>query len=232
MRTMAISFVKGGKHQPLIQKQKIQAGDAGFNYSIVYTWEDLEKTAEYITYKELYDVPKGAGYWMWKPYYLLRTMREMEYGDLVFYCDAGDYYSKDAVSRMLSIAEINDGRFLLSHVFANNYEYVKEYLFSKCFGGAENFSRSAPQIEAGVNAWIVTKENIDFIEDWYLLSRQKDNINDDNCGYENETRFKDYRYDQSILSLLVSKRGYKSVRINLTHDWLICNKLTNELPGL
>ena len=32
---------------------------------------------------------RGFGYWIWKPYILLRKLRNVRDGDIVFYCDAG-----------------------------------------------------------------------------------------------------------------------------------------------
>lgn len=48
------------------------------------------------TYDELVHEWRGAGYWVWKPYFLLRTLLELaQDDDLVFYGDAGTYFHTD-----------------------------------------------------------------------------------------------------------------------------------------
>ena len=32
--------------------------------------------------------PRGGGYWLWKPYFIQRTLAGMKEGDYLFYCDA------------------------------------------------------------------------------------------------------------------------------------------------
>ena len=33
--------------------------------------------------------PRGNGYWLWKPYFIARTLRLLQEGDYLVYCDAG-----------------------------------------------------------------------------------------------------------------------------------------------
>ena len=48
------------------------------------------------TYHDLLHETRGAGYWAWKPYFLLRTLLEVaQDDDLVFYGDAGTYFKED-----------------------------------------------------------------------------------------------------------------------------------------
>lgn len=228
MKTFFISYVKGEKYQHLIQKQKAQAGAAGFNYSIIYQWEDLEKTAEYLLHKDLYDEPKGAGFWLWKSYYLLRTMKELDYGDLLFYCDAGDAFDPSTLGKIMGILKENNGRFLLRHVKNYNYQWVKEYLFKTL--DTDNRDREALHIEAGVQGWIKTSRNMEFIEEWHDCCCNRKMIDGEDYGMVNESRFIDDRHDQSIFSILAEQSCFKTVPIVDTHSWIQCNKLSGELP--
>ena len=38
---------------------------------------------------------RGAGYWLWKPYIIYKTLMIMKDGDYLFYCDAGSFFIKD-----------------------------------------------------------------------------------------------------------------------------------------
>eukprot|EP01043_Picozoa_sp_COSAG02_P027446 COSAG02_NODE_1620_length_11617_cov_3.185275_9_plen_458_part_00 len=51
------------------------------------------------TYHDLLHETRGAGYWAWKPYFLLRTLLELaQDDDLVFYGDAGTYFKADSLA--------------------------------------------------------------------------------------------------------------------------------------
>jgi hypothetical protein len=46
--------------------------------------------------------PRGGGYWLWKPYFILRALNEMADGELLFYCDAGACF----IRRVLPLARV------------------------------------------------------------------------------------------------------------------------------
>src|SRR6476661_7378060 len=64
---------------------------AGFDEVISYGPEDLpwdfSRQNAHILNQRV-----GAGYWLWKPYFVLRTLEELAEGDILFYCDAGSYF--------------------------------------------------------------------------------------------------------------------------------------------
>src|SRR6266498_5640911 len=35
---------------------------------------------------------KGNGYWLWKPYFIKKTLETLDYGDYLFYSDSGSYF--------------------------------------------------------------------------------------------------------------------------------------------
>lgn len=41
------------------------------------------------------DQSRGAGFWLWKPYIILKTLHSVKDGDYVMYADAGSYYVAD-----------------------------------------------------------------------------------------------------------------------------------------
>lgn len=44
---------------------------------------------------QICEVKRGYGLWIWKAYFVLRTLELMDYGDYLFYCDAGSYFVND-----------------------------------------------------------------------------------------------------------------------------------------
>ena len=45
--------------------------------------------------KNILDQRRGAGYWLWKPYFILKTLNLINDGDIVFYVDAGNIFIND-----------------------------------------------------------------------------------------------------------------------------------------
>jgi hypothetical protein len=38
------------------------------------------------------DQNRGAGYWLWKPYFIYETLKKINDGDIIFYVDAGNIF--------------------------------------------------------------------------------------------------------------------------------------------
>ena len=60
-----------------------------------YNREHLEKTKFYQDNKELLDQSKGAGWWLWKPYYILETLKSAETNEftlIVVICFHTDWF--------------------------------------------------------------------------------------------------------------------------------------------
>ena len=49
----------------------------------------LHRTAFYSENKAILDLARGAGYWLWKPFIISETLKEMEEGDCLIYSDSG-----------------------------------------------------------------------------------------------------------------------------------------------
>ena len=51
--------------------------------------------------EDILNRPRGNGYWLWKPYFLYRTLEEkLDYGDFLIYSDAGILYM-DAAQKLV-----------------------------------------------------------------------------------------------------------------------------------
>ena len=54
-----------------------------------FDFEELKPTPFYTENREILDQLKGIGYWLWKPYIILETMKTLSEGDIVIYSDCG-----------------------------------------------------------------------------------------------------------------------------------------------
>ena len=67
----------------------------GCDSSWVVHYDDLKSTEFYWDNLDILTQERGAGYWLWKPYIILRVMQQAEHGDVVVYTDAGITFRHD-----------------------------------------------------------------------------------------------------------------------------------------
>ena len=96
----------------------------GFDFIFAYTDKDIISTEFYKENKEILSLNRGAGYWLWKPYLILETLKKMNDGDVLLYLDSTDTLlkgTKNFISRM--ILEGNDK--IISTSFFKQRDYTK-----------------------------------------------------------------------------------------------------------
>src|SRR5215213_3713498 len=57
-----------------------------------YSEQYLNCSAYYQQNRGILDERCGAGYWAWKPYFVLQALERIEENDILFYCDAGSKF--------------------------------------------------------------------------------------------------------------------------------------------
>jgi uncharacterized protein YndB with AHSA1/START domain len=183
--------------------------------------EALEQTLLYAMHRRTLDSPRGGGYWLWKPYIIQQTLREMTPGDLLIYSDAGVEIVAD-LSPLFAICRERSPIML----FANPYHddgpdpapltcgvWTKRdcFVFMNC---DEPRFHEAPLLDASFLVITKTPRAEAFIRDWLLYCAQPQLLNDDPivCGLPNLPGYLDHRWDQSLLSLLACRDGLELFR--------------------
>jgi hypothetical protein len=150
---------------------------------------------------------RGYGYWLWKSFICLKKMGEVDYNDIIFYCDAGcTIENKQKLLEYCEYALKNDlVGFTLRY---KEKEYTKGDLFE--YLDAVDL-KNTQQIMASVFIFKKTPQNIDFFNRWFEVSIV-DNyhlIDDSPSILKNDKSFIEHRHDQSIFSLLIKKYQMK-----------------------
>ncbi len=72
---------------------KTGMGIGNFDRFIEYSPEDIDKKF-YQKNEHILTQLRGGGYWLWKPYIILKTLqrKDVKYGDYIFYLDSGAYF--------------------------------------------------------------------------------------------------------------------------------------------
>lgn len=171
-----------------------------------YTDKDLENCADFWEKHGEFvkNNPRGHGYWIWKSYLTLKTLREMNEGDILVYADAGCEVNYDGLHQLEHFFEKvkKDGflSFQLNDLMYHHEErWTKMDLF-KHFR-VEHFRPSLQLhstyfvLQKGENALKITNMWYDTVSNYHL-------IDDTPSIAPNDMYFYEHRHDQSVFSIV------------------------------
>ena len=171
-----------------------------------YTRNNLVETEFYQENKEVLDQAKGAGWWLWKPYYILETLRSAKTNDFIIYADCGDMFSPGLVPYLEQTLTDEDISLLLLGN-ARNGNMTKRDCFIKMSCDESDY-HNANQLEAGFQVWRVCDESIKVVQEWLEFCRDEDIINNEPSTLGDELPgFTGHYNDQSILTNLAVRDG-------------------------
>ena len=160
---------------------------------------------------------RGSGYWLWKPYFLLKTIKEkLNYGDYLIYTDAGILYINKVQIAINFMISKKAEMWVIRLNFIEKY-YTKRDVFLLLKADSSIYTDTY-QFMAGIQIYKKSKFTEKFLEELLRFSKDKRLITDDpnTLGLPNYKGFIENRHDQSILSLLTKKyrlAGFDKVNI-------------------
>ena len=182
--------------------------------------------------KEILSRPRGNGYWLWKPYFILKTLKEkLEDGDYLIYSDAGIIYIDKA---QLIVDFLNKRN---AEMYMHRLPHLEKYYTKRdafiLMGVDSPFFSETGQFNAAFQIYKKSKFTEIFLEEYLYYAQDKRIITDDSntLGQPNYEGFRDHRHDQSILSLLTKK--YSQVNANkMNIDVQIAKNFTELMPTI
>ena len=177
--------------------------------------EDFKEKNKYILEKG-----RGNGYWLWKPYFLYKTLTEkLNYGDYLIYADAAIMYV-DLAKKLVDFLNKKKLEMYLHRMPHLERQYTKRDAFI-LLGVDQPFYAETGQFNAAFQIYKKTKFTEFFLSEYLYYAQDKRIITDDpnELGVSNYEGFRDHRHDQSILSLLTKKYGQvnaNKTNLNLT----------------
>ena len=154
---------------------------------------------------------RGAGYWLWKPYIINKTLHELNEGEYLIYADAGIHFISP-VHPALAIMEAFDSVYHGVIVSCNGLPhskwckrdaFVKQQCdFEKCHqarqaAGGWSFWRKGPHALKVASTWL--KESADFAS-----LTDAPNV----MGKPNLPGFRDHRHDQAVLTNIFVRENW------------------------
>lgn len=154
--------------------------------------------------------PRGYGYWIWKPYLVLKTLETMNENDILVYADAGCSLNNNGINRLNEYFEIvkNSNYGILSFELLGLKEktYTKMDIFHELEMETHEYLNSN-QIMATIFILKKCDHTIKIINEWYKFVCIYNLVDDSQSSIKNDENFIDNRHDQSIFSLIRKKYG-------------------------
>jgi len=216
-----LTFSKGTFKQSQ-EKLKSYLTSIGLNNLINYSDSDLPK--DFIDeFYDLFEQKRGYGYWIWKPFIILKELNDLTDDEILIYMDSTDQPSNlffEILYNHLNKEEI----YLVNRGYKHG-EWTKRDCFIMMNCDNEKY-HNAVQLEAGVLGLKKTDNNIKLISEWFEYCKNRNILTDlpNTCGLDNLEGFKDHRHDQSILTNLSIKYGLKSYKLNQNIIWYNYNQ--------
>jgi len=175
-------------------------------------------------YKEVWNMSKGGGYWIWKPYIISKMLEQMNDNDILVYIDAGCHINITPESKqrfneyihMINNSQSGLLRFQLTHQEKNFTNSKTIHYFKNKFNINDNIINTYLDSFQLLATVIILRKN-DYTIHFFnkVLEILNDDMNlftDKYTNTYNNTN-ENHRHDQSIMSLL-----YKYMEGNLIID--------------
>ena len=230
-RTIFLTF-GGGKTWPdaACRLQRQAAATGIFDETFVETSDEFfEQNPAFSRHRPFIESnARGWGYWIWKPFLILKYITRLNPGDIIFYLDAG-----------CEILPENAAKFepLIAHVAQHGnafFDYSRYAIFNLAFWSKQSLLEEV-QREFGVLDWLRTPKiwaggfglaksdaNIALLRDWLWLATKDDYhfVDDTPSRVPQVYPFLEHRHDQSILSALKAIRHLPNYRPASEIDWV------------
>lgn len=195
------------------QKLNTWTGKHIAKFDKVYSFgpEDVSRTYRE-AHKEIFNIKRGNGCWLWKSYLISKVMEECKDGDYIFYVDSGAFFIRNVDTIIKSMRK--EEKIWVSDCPLLEYCFTKPSCFT-AMGCDEEFYKNSNQIQGGFFLAVCCDETRKFVKLWQSYSEQLDIISPEgglNIADRRGTGFVAHREDQSILSLLCKKYGIKAHR--------------------
>lgn len=201
------------------QKERIkkQAQDTGWFDRIILESPETIQNFHALHGNFIENNKRGYGYWIWKPYIILRQLEEMNDGDFLFYIDAGstivphmkhklDAYIKVLEESNRPIMTFNDVTY--PEIKFQKMAVLKRFAVEgKTLDQIPDFLNSQ-QVESGIFMCRKCEFTMQFVQLWLDLLLEDDyRLVTDEDSNEQLPEFIDHRHDQSILSIICKLNG-------------------------
>ncbi|MEI8339728.1 MAG: hypothetical protein WCF94_03625 [bacterium] len=183
-----------------------------FDEIIGYTEKDLVSFTDFWNrHKDfINNNPRGYGYWLWKPFLVLKNLEKLSDGDILIYADAGcelNIKGKEKLKKLL----LPDKDFVVkaNRANSNSNSYTKMDAIKYFDIDFNSNVLKQGQMEGSV---LIIKKSVAVLklfEEFYDICSNNYCLIDDSASIvQNHKGFVEHRHDQSVFTLLMIKKGW------------------------
>ena len=211
---ICISYADKGyeNSKKTLKESAINVG--GINIVKQFTFDDIDPVFKEEN-KEILSMPRGGGYWIWKPYFILKELKEMNDNDILIYTDT----AMNFISSIQPYIQNMTGSFMLfQHGFYSPERgFTKGDIFNH-FNVLNNKDiTDSTQLDASHSIWKKNDNSIKFVTEWLDLCKNKQFVTDAPSIIPNLNDFGENRHDQSLLSVLAKvKKNEYNIQIEVS----------------
>lgn len=180
----------------------------------MFTDEDLMTDIHYWSKHKDFTLSnkRGYGYFLWKPYLILKTMETMKDGDILVYADAGceiDPENEERIAQLEHLCQVvKEDKIIGSE--CNRERNMNKMDLLVYMDALQEEILSTSQRQATSVMIYKDSSTMEFVKKWYEIGCIYNNIDDSPSVYKNFACYDEHRHDQSIFSLLTKKSGLYS----------------------
>jgi hypothetical protein len=199
-----------GTHRPYISKLIQSIKQYGPQFHIYIFDRSKMDSSFYNKYKNILNLKRGGGYWLWKPYIILEALKNVEEGDIVFYLDSKYYFLEKFDNLFEPLLKDKD-----IAVWKNKPNTGLNFMKNWCkmdvilkYGMYDKiFKENVLDCWAGCIVCRKTNITLNIISTWLEMACNYENITDSPSINKNAQEFKEHRHDQSLLSIVLHKNN-------------------------
>lgn len=203
-----------GVYKKALERITKEAKQSGF-FDVVqgFTPNTLDKKFRQ-KYKNILNMRKGGGYWIWKIDIIRRTLAKMKENDILVYLDAGCKINKNGKKRFLEYVDMLNKHKTYGTIGMQlerkhpERKFTNEKMFEYFGIKPNNPIRNAPQTAGGILIMKKNAHSMKCINAWVrLINTDPHLITNKYNKYKQTRHFKDHRHDQSAIGLIFKKHG-------------------------
>lgn len=221
------------KAQKLNSKTGIEVG--GFDKVIEYGPKDIDKKF-YEKNKHILTQLRGGGYWLWKPYIILKTLKrkDVKEGDYVFYADSGSYFI-NKIDYLINLSKkynqdiipfgTKDKKYLEKY-WTKRDAFILMKLDDKKYIETRQIGATFILIKKSKKSKKFFREFLEYAQDERIITDMPSKLG------KNYPGFIENRHDQSIFSLLAKKYNLRAFRQPFETDEKKGNLFPDRYPQI
>jgi hypothetical protein len=164
------------------------------------------------THSSILSAPRGAGYWLWKPYFILQALEQARDGDLLLYADCASFFTQNA-EPLLNLPQAFNQDIIPFELEQIEGAWTKRDCFIVLDAESKGFELSK-QRQASFIVFRKSAFSLQFAQDYLRYCTNIHALTEmpNIYGQENYSGFIEHRYDQSVFSLLSKKYHLSAFR--------------------